>query len=182
MFFAIALTVAACGGSDGEGVGDDGTTAPTTGDTPGDSGDPDPTGSPDTTAPDDTNGGGGGGEVTEMGSFTVNGTVFAVTFLNRCEPFGDGPDDLSLQGLQQGPTGGKINLDKGAALNDVSVDGPGVEAFGSVAFASQFETPPVSEISGDRWTGSATLFDIFEEVDPVEVTWDLMIPAEINDC
>jgi hypothetical protein len=177
----MVLTLAACGGSDGDGGDNGGTQPATTNGTSGADGDTDPTNAPDTTAPADGNGS-GGGEVTEMGSFTVNGTVFAVTLLNRCEPFGDGPDDLSLQGLQEGAEGAKINLDKGANLNDVSVDGAGIEAFGSVAFASRFETPPESEISGDRWTGSATLFDILDVVDPVEVTWDLMIPSEINDC
>ena len=45
-----------------------------------------------------------------MGSFGVNGTEFAVTFLNRCIPFGgeDGKT-IDLQPLAQGQ-GAQLNL------------------------------------------------------------------------
>ena len=86
----VVLVAAACGGSDdGDGADGGGSDTPTTATTPttvADGGDS----TPDTTAAPDEGGGDAPAapEVTEMGSFTVNDTEFAVTFLNRCIPFG----------------------------------------------------------------------------------------------
>ena len=58
-----------------------------------------------------------------MGSFTVNDTEFAVTFLNRCIPF-EGPDSdvIDLQPLAQGQ-GAQLNLNGTNDFIDVSVQG-----------------------------------------------------------
>lgn len=188
----LVLALAACGGDDGSedgadttvaaGVaGDDGgadTTAPA-----------DTTASADTTAPADDGGGSGGDtpEVTEMGSFTVDGTEFAVTFLNRCIPF-SGPDseDIDLQPIAQGQ-GAALNLYGTADSVEVSVQGTAVEeiggtnSFGADSFGDDGEIR-ASSIDGDRWTGEATLADSYGSDSTVEVTWDVMIPEEIADC
>jgi hypothetical protein len=118
-------------------------------------------------------------EVGEAGVFTVNGTTFAVTLLNRCIPFRDEPGNVDLQALSQGS---KLNLALSGTRTDVSVDGAGIqEMFGSIAFG---ENPVVaaSDIAGDRWTGSAAVGDSLGSGDIVELTWDVMVPAEVRDC
>lgn len=118
-------------------------------------------------------------EVGEAGSFTVNGIEFAVTTLNRCIPFSDAPGNVDLQALGGGA---KINLTQFGSETDVSVDGSAISReFGSIAFGKD----PViasSEISGDRWTGSATISDSLDSGDMVEVVWDVQVPDEIRDC
>jgi hypothetical protein len=139
-------------------------------------------GSTETTAAADT-GDNGGEQVAagEGGSFTVNGTEFAVTLLNRCIPFQDEPGNVDLQALAQAQ-GGKLNLYVAGESVEVSVDGSGIEEmFGSIAFG---DSPVVhdSAIDGDRWIGSATVGDSLDSGDTVDVTWDVMIPAEAIDC
>lgn len=179
----LVLILAACGGNDGSvdttaasgGVGDNGgsdqTSAPA---------------SPATTAPADNGGGGDTPAVSEMGSFTVNGTEFAVTFLNRCIPF-SGPDssDIDLQPIAQGQGAG-LNLYGTADSVEVSVQGTAVEKIGGTnAFgADPFGDGEIraSDIDGDRWTGEATLADSYGSASTVEVNWDVMIPDEMIDC
>ena len=182
----LVLILAACGGDDG---GAD-TTAATGG--VGDNGGSDTTSvpaPPDTTAPADNGGGGGGDtpEVTEMGSFTVNGTEFVVTFLNRCIPFsGPDSDDISLQPIAQGQGAG-LDLYGTADSVEVSVQGLAVEkiggtnAFWATPFGDDGEIR-ASSIDGDRWTGDATMADVYGSDSTVEVTWDVMIPEEMIDC
>jgi hypothetical protein len=38
------------------------------------------------------------------------------------------------------------------------------------------------EWTGDRVAGSATLADTFEAADPIEVTFDVVVPEEVQDC
>ncbi len=135
-----------------------------------------------TTAASDDGGGTeppGQPDVGETGSFTVNGTEFAVTTLNRCIPFQDAPGNVDLQALAGGA---KLNLVQFGGVTEVSVDGSTInEMFGSIAFG---EAPVVaaSDIAGDRWTGSATVGDSLGSSETVEVTWDVMVPAEARDC
>ncbi len=183
---AIVLILAACGGDDsgdGDGVttqapdvvNDDGGAAPTS-----------TTAAPATTEPAET-GGADTPAVTEMGSFTVDGTEFAVTFLNRCIPF-SGPDseDIDLQPIAQGQGAG-LNLYGTADSVEVSVQGTTVEeiggtnAFAADPFGDDGEIR-ASSIEGDRWTGEATLADAYGSESTVEVTWDVMIPDEVRDC
>ena len=123
----------------------------------------------------------------EAGSFTVNDTEFAVTFLIRCIPFGgeDG-ETIDLQAIVQGQPGGEFFLYGTADSVEVSVQGSTVnEMYGSIAFTAEpFGAGEIQEssIDGDRWTGSATLNDALEVADPVSVTWDVMVPDEIRDC
>lgn len=149
----------------------------------------DPNSVPEATATTASAGNGGGGEtpqVTEMGSFSVNDTEFAVTFLNRCIPFGgeDG-QTIDLQPLAQGQ-GAQMNLYGTAESLEVSVQGNTVEdLFGSIAFAADpFGDGEIQEstINGDRWNGSATLVDSRGSGESVEITWDVMIPGEAVDC
>jgi hypothetical protein len=177
------VVLSACGGDDsgGSSSGAD-TTVASGGD--GDDGNSDTTSAPTTTTAQ-----AGNGEtppVTEMGSFTVNDAEYAVTFLNRCIPFGgeDG-ETIDLQPLAQGQ-GAQLNLYGTADSLEVSVQGSSVEAlFGSIAFsADPFDTGEIQEstIDGDRWTGSATLLDARGSGASVEITWDVMIPGEVVDC
>lgn len=192
---ALSIALVACGGSDDDSGGDEAgsdTTAAAAVDDDG-AGTTAPTGSAGTTAPAESaatttppDGGGETPAVTEMGSFTVNGTEFAVTFLNRCIPFGgeDG-ETIDLQPLAQGQ-GAQLNLYGTADSVEVSVQGSTIEEmFGSIAFgADPFGNGEIQEssIDGDRWTGSATLNDALEVAEPVSVTWDVMIPTEAEDC
>ena len=184
---SLVLVAAACGGSD-EGGGDENvnsattTTTAATGQSNGDG--------TTTTSPEDD--GGSDSEpqdqppVGEAGSFTVNGTEFVVTLLNRCIPFGgeDG-QTIDLQPIAQGQ-GAELFLYGTADSVEVSVQGSTVsEMYGSIAFtASPFGDGEIQEssIDGDRWTGSATLIDALDVVDPVSVTWDVMVTDEIRDC
>jgi hypothetical protein len=179
--FVMILVGAACGGpegGDGTQVPEDaGTTVP---DAPPQTTAPDS--APQTTAPSDE-----GGEtpeepeIGEAGSFTVDGTEFAVTLLNRCIPFSDQPGNIDLQALAQGQ-GAKLNLVLMGGTTEVSVDGSGIqELFGSIAFG---QDPAVSEstVSEDRWAGSATVGDSLGSGETVDITWDVMVPAEAQDC
>lgn len=117
--------------------------------------------------------------VGEAGSFTVNGTEFAVTLLNRCVPFNDVAGDLDLQALAQGA---QLNLYLMGGTAEVSVQGTAIESeFGSIAFG---QDPALNEssVTDDRWTGSATIGDSLGSGDTVDVTWDVQLPSEINDC
>jgi hypothetical protein len=207
ILLAMSLLLAACGGGSTEGNGDDGGDQPAAtqpaddgGDQPAatqpaddgggsDDGSSDPTSAPETTTTTAPAGNGGGGEtpeVTEMGRFSVNDTEFAVTFLNRCIPFGgeDG-QTIDLQPLAQGQ-GAQMNLYGTADSLEVSVQGNTVEdMFGSIAFSAEpFGDGEIQEsiIDGDRWSGSATLLDSLGSGKSVELTWDVMIPDEAIDC
>ena len=149
----------------------------------------DPTSAPETATTPAPTGNGGGGEtpeVTEMGTFSVNDTEFAVNYLNRCIPFGgeDG-QTIDLQPLAQGQ-GAQMNLYGTADSLNVSVQGSSIEdMFGSIAFAADpYDDGEIHEsaIDGDRWTGSATLLDSLGGGGTVELTWDVMIPGETIDC
>jgi hypothetical protein len=180
---SLVLVAASCGGSE-EGGGDENvnsattTTTAATGQSNGD-------GTTTTSPPDDGNSAPQDQPpVGEAGSFTVNGTEFVVTFLNRCIPFG-GEDGQTID-LQPIAQGGQLNLYGTADSLEVSVQGSTVsELYGSIAFsADPFDDGEIQEssIDGDRWTGSATLNDALDVADPVSVTWDVMIPDEIRDC
>jgi len=172
------LLTASCGGSDDDGA--DPTTAASETTTTSET-----TSSAETSATTAA----GGGEtpaVTEQGSFTVDDQEFAVTFLNRCIPFGGADSsDIDLQPIAQGQ-GAQLNLYGTADSLEVSVQGRTVEEIGgSIAFAADpFNDGEIREssISGDRWTGSATLADSLGSGSTVEVTWDVMIPADMEDC
>jgi hypothetical protein len=184
----VVVVLAGCGGDDSGGS--DGatsganTTVVSGGD--GDDGSPDPTSAPVTTATTAAAGNGETPQISEMGSFSVNDAEFAVTYLNRCIPFGgeDG-QTIDLQPLAQGQ-GAQLNLYGTADSLEVSVQGSTVEAlFGSIAFsASPFGDGEIEEssIDGDRWTGSATLLDSRGSDGTVEIIWDVMIPDEAIDC
>ena len=182
---SLVLVAAACGGSDDGGDDENAKSATTTtAATEQGNGDGTTTTSPQDdgdSAPQDQP------PVGEAGSFTVNGTEFAVTLLNRCIPFGgeDG-QTIDLQTLAQGQPGGELFLYGTADSVEVSVQGSTFnEMYGSIAFtASPFGTGEIQEssIDGDRWTGSATLNDALDVADPVSVTWDVMVPDEIRDC
>lgn len=168
--------LAACGGS--STVEDsDGTTATSPQDTPT-TGDSTSTPSSSSTTSDEGTGG-EEPEVGEAGSFTVNDVEFAVTMLNRCIPFSDSPGNLDLQALAGGA---KLNLQLLGSMTDVSVDGSLIEEeFGSIAFGDD-QVVEASEVSGDRWTGSATAADSLGSGTVVEIAWDVMVPEEARDC
>jgi hypothetical protein len=117
----------------------------------------------------------------ELGSFTVEDQTFAVTSLNRCEPFSDTPGNLDLQAIAQGAL---LNLpvgDGGTTL-DISVQGSAVEAaWGSISFAHDGE-PVDFTVTGDRITGDATLTDALGSGTTVEVSFDVAIPEDVNEC
>ena len=185
LIVSLVLVASACGGSDEGGDDEDVTSATTTttaasGQSNGDGVTTTSPTDPGDSAPQDQP------PVGEAGSFTVNGTEFAVTLLNRCIPFGgeDG-QTIDLQTLAQGQ-GGELFLYGTADSVEVSVQGTTVnEMYGSIAFtADPFDTGEIQEssIDGDRWTGAATLNDALDVAEPVSVTWDVMIPDEIRDC
>ena len=161
----LALLVAGCGGDDG----------PTTQQT-----EPQPTGG-ETTAAEPTGADTGApvesGDVTELGSITINGDVYAVTTLNRCaSEF----DDLDFQALGQGV---KINLiGEAGSIIEVSVDGLVVEEnYGSRSFG-RFEVITDGTYGAGRTTGSVTLGDTYGTDKTVDVAWDIQVPDEERDC
>ena len=120
----------------------------------------------------------------EAGSFTVDGTLgaaeYAVTDLNRCVPFSEGDGNLDLQALAPGA---QLNLVLLGGTTEVSVQGPVIGSqTGSIAYGSSGGSIGESTVSGGRWTGSATLADSLGSVLSVDVTWDVMIPSDVNDC
>lgn len=157
------VALAGCGSSDDTSAADSPTSTPTTGADSPDGGD----------TPAET------GDVTEKGSITINGTEFAVTMLNRCDPTG-ASFDLDLQALGQGV---KINLyGADGEIQDVSVDGSQVKAqFGSIAFGAD-PAISASTVTEDRTTGTATVGDSTGSGSTVDITWDVMVPAETLDC
>ena len=179
----LVVVLAACGGDGGADNGADTTVAPGGG---GDDASPDTTSAPEPTATTATGGGAETPQVTEMGSFSVNDTEFAVTLLNRCIPFGgeDG-ETIDLQPLAQGQ-GVLLNLYGTADSIEVSVQGSALaDPFGSDVFAADpFGDGEIREstIDGDRWSGSATLLDSRGSGASVDVAWDVMIPGEALDC
>ncbi|MDJ0496441.1 MAG: hypothetical protein QNJ89_01330 [Acidimicrobiia bacterium] len=181
---AMASIITSCGGSDD--ASGDGAEANTTTTAPASAvgGDAEPTTSAadmaTTTTSEATQ---APSSIGEAGSFRVNDTEFAVTTLNRCIPFSDQAGNIDLQALARGEQGSaKLNLNLDGEFLDVSVDGSGISAeFGSIAFGKDPDVES-SEVSGDRWTGSATVGDSLDSGDRVDLAWDVMIPEEINDC
>ena len=115
----------------------------------------------------------------EMGTFTVNDTVFAVTNLNRCIPFSDEPGNIDLQPIAQGAL---LNLNKSGDSIDVSLQGSAIDQeFGSMVFGEDMAVHE-SMVTETRWTGSATVGDSLGSGTTVDVIWDVMVPSEINDC
>jgi hypothetical protein len=186
MLVCMLLVIIACGGSSAEEGAEDagGPTTEVSGqDSGGDTADSGTTAPQTDTTQTSANSGdeSPAPEVGEAGSFTVNGTEFAVTLLNRCIPFSDAPGNTDLQGLSQG-TGAKINLVQAGEMTEVSVDGSRIEEmFGSIAFGGD-SAISASTVSGDRWTGSATVGDSLGSGKTVDITWDVMVPAEAQDC
>ncbi len=180
----MALIAASCGGSD-DGSADEGEAgATTTSSAPAGGGEAETTTSSASAATTTTSAAAQAPpSVGEAGSFTVNGTEFAVTTLNRCIPFSDAAGNIDLQALALGEQGSaKLNLYLDGSFLDVSVDGSGISAqFGSIAFGKDPDVHS-SEVSGDRWTGSATVGDSLDSGDTVDLAWDIMIHEEINDC
>lgn len=177
---ALVVLAAACGGSDEGGDDENANSATITTAAANDQGNDAGT---TTTSPQDE----GGSEpqdqpaVGEAGSFTVNGTEFAVTLLNRCIPFQDKAGDIDLQALAGGPRA-KLNLYLLGVTTEVSVDGSTIQdMFGSIAFG-EAPTIAASEVIGNRWTGSATVADSLGSGKTVDLTWDVMVPDEIRDC
>jgi hypothetical protein len=117
--------------------------------------------------------------VGEAGSFTVNGTEFVVTLLNRCIPFQDEPGNVDLQPIAQGA---QLNLVRLGDFVDVSVQGSQIEAmFGSIAFGED-DVVQESNLTEDRWTGAASVGDSLGSGETVDITWDVMVPPEAEDC
>lgn len=170
----IGLVLVACGASQGEsGAPEESVAAASQPAASADSGQPSE--APVSTAPEPAS----QPPVGEAGSFTVDGTEFAVTRLNPCVPFNEAPDDLDLQALAPGA---QLNLYLMGGTTEVSVQGSAIQSqFGSIAFG---EGPVVNEssVSGGRWTGSATVGDSMGSGETVDLTWDVQIPSEINDC
>lgn len=63
-------------------------------------------------------------------------------------------------------------------------DGEGSEEDNGDEQSAAFSTLEAEEsnLGDDRWTGSATLQDALDVAEPVSVTWDVMVPAEAQDC
>jgi hypothetical protein len=173
LLLVFALVAGACASDDDPGAGE--TSAEDSGGAQGAD-----DGGGDEASNGDEAGDGDEAAVTEMGTITINGDVYAVTNLNRCIPFSESDDDLDLQALSNGV---KINLYATAGtIDDVSVDGSGVEAeYGSMAFG---EDPAISDatIADGRTSGSATIGDSLGSGTTVDIEWDVQIPDEARDC
>lgn len=167
---ALGLVLTACGGDDAEpDTPASGSTSDTTSEVESETADA--AAAPDAGAPDAAPG--------EFGSFTVEGTEFAVTGLNRCEPFSDEPGNIDLQALAAGAI---LNLPVNGDALDISVQGSAIEdAFGSISFAVG-DAPAEFSVDGDRITGTAILEDALDSGETVDVAFDVQVPEEINEC
>ena len=116
------------------------------------------------------------------GTVTAGGTSYVITELRNCEPFEiEGIDvELELQGLGQSDTGEGVQIDVyiqdigGAPFNDVSWSGPeGV--FGGPDGADV-------QLADGRVSGSATLVDSLEQVELLDIQFDLEVPDDLIAC
>lgn len=169
---AVGLLATACSGDDAASESPTPDPTTTTSPEPGD----DPTTAPpadDDPMPD--------AEVGAMGSFTVDGQTFAVTDLNRCDPFFDEPGNIDLQAIAVGAILNLPVLGGGTSI-DISVQGSAlVELAGSNVFG-EVSGEPAFAVVDDRISGSATLGDTMGSDAVVEVTFDVAIPDEIREC
>ena len=182
--------LAACGGDDDDG-GDD---APTATSAPADAGD---AGDGEAMDDDDGDAGDGGGDPPSGGSgdgvIEVDGERFDVTSLLRCEPFSEGDDNLDLQAGAAGGLRLFIYVNAGDALlqHELSIQGGGVGVFsGSASLlggdwvdddGNSVSGPPF-EVGEDRISGSLTLSDARGGDATVDVSFDVAIPGDIEDC
>ena len=195
---AVISLVTACGGSGGDSTPDDTpgadqattTTAPAP-ETPVD--EPE-----DGEPPAGGVGDPGGIQMVPAGNSTVSvdGTALAPQELLRCIPFQEDDDRLDLTVLGDGFQL-FINVTE-SSDNELTIQGRAVgdgESTGVFA-ASMFSLDGESWINdesevtdhtpftwtGDRVSGSMTLLDIFDSGDTVEVTFDVIVPPDTQDC
>jgi hypothetical protein len=209
ILLALIALVAACGGSGGEtgdtspddeGAGTSSTTQvqPEDDATVDQPGDDEPAGGGDAGGGDSSSAGGVQLEPAGNSSVSVDGTPLTPEGLLRCIPFGERDDDLDLQVIGDGfilfiyirtglPPTHELTI-QGRAVGD----GESTGVFGGAAYevtagewtdeSGQPVDGPPFEYTGDRVSGSLLLEDIFEAADPIDVTFDVPVPATIQDC
>jgi hypothetical protein len=147
----------------------------------------------------------GGGEtggpiIVPAGDSTVSvgGQPLTTQQVVRCIPFNDGDENLDLAILGDGFTF-FVYIDVGNAgrteelgINGLAVgDGESVGLFGAIvsdftgSWTNESLGPvdgPAFDWQGDRISGTMTLVDFNEIADPIEVSFDMIVPSDISDC
>ena len=157
-------------------------------------------------------GGGDGPEMVPAGDseVVINGESATANSLLRCQPFdssealglpeGEDGEVLDLQVLGDGyilfigldrarghPDGKSECQHPGAGCRgggETGVFEASVRQNGDIWFAHGAEQVdgPFMEWTEGRVIGAATLADTFEAADPIEVTFDVVVPEEVQDC
>ncbi len=118
---------------------------------------------------------GGDEPAEELGTATVEGEVYAITELIRCEPEEIAGFEYDLELIGRGEDGVQIDVYLGGVLDtDVSWNGPEGVFGGPTDAASDWED--------DRVSGSATLVDAFEGDESLSITFDLHVPEDETAC
>lgn len=184
----LSLLLVACGGSTAEPGGNGGTTTtgPQTPTTTGGSATSTST-IPGATTPPPSSG-------SVDGEVVINGVTHGIDEMLRCEPFGDDPNALDLTALGQGYTlFVVIEFFAGSPFHELSIQGiaaGGVfnegasQVGGSWVTMDSEETldgPPFT-VSGDRISGAMTLVESFSRDGTLDVSFDVPVPSEIEDC
>jgi hypothetical protein len=184
----LSLLLVACGGSTAEPGENGGTTTPgaqaTT--TTGGSGTATST-IPDITTPRPSSG-------SVDGEVVIDGVTHGINEMLRCEPFGDDPDSLDLTAIGQGYTLFiVIEFFVGSPFHELSIQGNAAggvfsaaasEIGGSWITVDTEETldgPPFT-VSGDRISGAMTLVESFSGNGTLDVSFDVPVPSDIEDC
>jgi hypothetical protein len=196
LLLALTLALAACGGTAEEADVADSVT-PSQTEAPSQ---PEPT-TTEASSDDGSSDGGGGADllIVPAGDSTVSvdGKAMTTQELLRCIPFDESDGTLDLQVFGDGFQLNVYITTGGAPFMELSISGRAVgdgESTGVFsAMVSELggtwyldaEEPvdgPPFDWQGDRIRGSLTLADIFEEADPIEVDFDVIVPGDVNDC
>jgi hypothetical protein len=89
------------------------------------------------------------------------------------------PGDIQLGSQSASIQGRAVGDGESTGVFETSVRQNGDQWFGDGAEPAD---GPLMEWTGDRVAGSATLADTFEAADPIEVTFDVVVPEEVQDC
>jgi len=142
----------------------------------------------------------GGPIIVPAGDSTVSvgGQPLIAQEIVRCIPFSDIDGNLDLAILGDGftlfvyVTETATSRTEELAINGLAVgDGESLGVFGANvsdlggSWANDSVGPvdgPAFNWQGDRISGTMTLVDFYETADPIDVTFDMIVPSDVSDC
>lgn len=197
---AFALVLAACAGTVEEADTAVNQTSPqteTTGQASTTQADATPQTEPTTTAAASPGGGATGGPIiVPAGDSTVSvgGQPLVTQQIVRCIPFSDIDGNLDLTMLGDGFTlFVYVSESTSGSTQELNINGLAVgdglfaatlSEIGGSWLNDSFEPVdgPAFDWQGDRISGTMTLVDITETADPIDVTFDMIVPSDVSDC